>query len=169
MLSTCIDLSHAHQILKSYPLCSQHLWETLGLLWRGEGILNERIITNVARTNFAHSVKIAWFFNQQIEFLQISCLAVAKFYEKGVDIFLNFVFHQHVNIFMVVFIFLSLQKKIFFLPFHSYMFHLKIHKHTACKMNMDEHGKSRLKTWSFQWTYFLNDPKAFLLHERSIL
>ena len=35
---------------------------------------------------------------------------------------------------------LSLQKNIFFLPFHSLIFHSKIHKHPACKMNRDEQG-----------------------------
>ena len=55
-----------------------------------------------------------------------------------------------------------------FLSFHSSIFHSKIHKHPACKMNRDEHGESRLKIWSFEWTYFLNNPKVSLLPERSI-
>ena len=55
-----------------------------------------------------------------------------------------------------------------FLSFHSSIFHSKIHKHPACKMNRDEHGESRLKIRSFEWTYFLNDPKVFLLQLRSI-
>ena len=63
---------------------------------------------------------------------------------------------------------MSLQKNNSFLPFHSSIFHLKIHKHPACKMNRDEHGKSRLKIGSFEWTNFLNDPEVFSLQLRSV-
>ena len=63
---------------------------------------------------------------------------------------------------------LSLQKNYYFLPFHFSFFHSNIHKHPACKMNRDEHGESRLKIRSFERTYFLNDPKVFLLQLGSI-
>ena len=63
---------------------------------------------------------------------------------------------------------LSLQKNNSFLSFHSPIFLLKIHKQPACKMNRDEQGRSRLKIRSLEWTYFLNDPKIFLLQLRFI-
>ena len=37
-----------------------------------------------------------------------------------------------------------------------------------CKMNKDEQGGSRSKIRSFEWTYFLNDPKVFSLELKSI-
>ena len=40
-----------------------------------------------------------------------------------------------------------------------------IHKHPACKMNRGEQGGG---SKSFERTYFLNDPKVFLLQLRSI-
>ena len=63
---------------------------------------------------------------------------------------------------------LTLQKNNYFLPFHSSIFHSKIHKHPARKMNRDEQGESRFKIRSFERTYFLNDPKVFFLQLRSI-
>ena len=33
---------------------------------------------------------------------------------------------------------LSLEKKNYFISFHSSIFHSKIHNHSACKMNRDE-------------------------------
>ena len=62
---------------------------------------------------------------------------------------------------------LSLQKNNSFLPFHSSIFHSKIHKHPACKMNRDE----QLRSWSKLEAlseHFLNDPKVFLLQLRPI-
>ena len=63
---------------------------------------------------------------------------------------------------------LTLQKNYSFLSFYSTFFDSKIHKHPACKMNRDEQGESRLKIRSFEWTFFLNDLKVFLLQLRSI-
>ena len=63
---------------------------------------------------------------------------------------------------------LSLQKNNFFLPFHSSIFHSKIHKHPACKMNRDEQGGAGQKFEVFSEHNFLNDPKVFLLQLRSI-
>ena len=40
---------------------------------------------------------------------------------------------------------LSLEKNNSFLPFHSSIFHSKIHKNPACKMNMDEHGGKQVE------------------------
>ena len=40
---------------------------------------------------------------------------------------------------------LSLQKNDFFLLFYSSIFHSKIHKHPACKMNKDEQGGASRK------------------------
>ena len=67
----------------------------------------------------------------------------------------------------IVIFYVEFTKTNFFLPFHPSIFHSKIHKHTTCKMNRDKHGDSRLKIRSFEWTYFLNDPKVFLLQLRS--
>ena len=39
-----------------------------------------------------------------------------------------------------------------FLPFHSSIFHSKTHKHPACKLNRNEHGKSRLEIRRFERT-----------------
>ena len=123
--------------------------------------------------------KIAWFFKQQIEFLLMSCLAVAKSFIKK-TFFKTFFIYQHVNIFIVVIIDIYLCKKhchllfwvyknIVFSPFSLLNFSFKkINKHPACKMSRDEHGESRLKIRSFEWTYFLHDPKVFLLQLRSI-
>ena len=63
---------------------------------------------------------------------------------------------------------MSLQKNNSFLPFHTSIFHSKMHKHSACQINRDEHGEKRLKIESFEGTYFLNDPKVFLLQLRSV-
>ena len=50
----------------------------------GEGLLKERMNRGRGQAYLcAHSVKkIAWFFKQQIEFLLISCLVVAKRFIK---------------------------------------------------------------------------------------
>ena len=45
---------------------------------------------------------------------------------------------------------LSLQTNDSFLSFHSPVFHSKIHKYTACKMNRDEQGGSRSKIRGFE-------------------
>ena len=58
--------------------------------------------------------------------------------------------------------------KIILFSFYSSIFHSKIHKHPACKMNRDEQRGSRLKNRNFEITYFLNDPKVFLVQLRSI-
>ena len=67
-----------------------------------------------------------------------------------------FICVKNIVIFYVKFI-----KNNSFLSFHSPFFHSKIHKHLACKMNTDKQGRSRSKIRSFEWTYFLNDPKVF--------
>ena len=54
--------------------------------------------------------KIAWFFKQQIEFLLISCLVVAKRFIKKAYIETFFIY-QHINTFIVVIIDIYLCKK----------------------------------------------------------
>ena len=54
--------------------------------------------------------KIAWFFKQQIEFLLISCLVVAKSFIKKAYIETFFIY-EHVNTFIVVIIDIYLCKK----------------------------------------------------------
>ena len=92
-LPPCIDLKPSPSNFEEPLLpCSQNLWETLGLLWRGEGVLKEQIKINRGRgevkpISMLTLWKIAWFFKQQIEFLLISCLAVAKSFMKKVNTF----------------------------------------------------------------------------------
>ena len=62
MLPPCIELSppRPSQILKRIPPpppwgpppCSQHLWEIMGLLCRGSGVLKEQMKTNRGRGRF---------------------------------------------------------------------------------------------------------------------
>ena len=54
--------------------------------------------------------------------------------------------YEHVNIFIVVIVYMSLQENNSFLSFHSLMFHSKIHEHPACKMNRDEQGGAGRKS-----------------------
>ena len=63
--------------------------------------------------------KITWFFRQQIEFLLISCFAVAKSFIKKASTFSwNFLIYQHVNIFIVVLLLLLLYIFIFIVIFY---------------------------------------------------
>ena len=54
--------------------------------------------------------------------------------------------YEHVNIFIVVIVYMSLQENNSFLSFHSLMFHSKIHEHPACEMNRDEQGGAGQKS-----------------------
>ena len=64
---------------------------------------------------------------------------------------------------------LGLQKNNYFLSFQSLVFHSKIHKHPACKMNRGEQSGSRSKIRSLEWTYFLNDPKVFFVATKTYI
>ena len=57
------------------------------------------------------------------------------------------------------------RKIILFSLFTTQFFIRKIHKHPVCKQGWTR--GSRSKIWSFEWTYFLNDAKVFLLQLRS--
>ena len=133
------------------------------MLWRGRrrSLKSEwkRIGGEETRSLCSLCEKVAWFFKQQIEFLLISFLVVAESFIKTIYTCVKSIFHLLCWVY---------KKNNSFLSFHSSIFHSKIHKHPACKMNRDEHGESRLKIRSFEWTYFLNDPKVFLLQLRSI-
>ena len=155
-----------------------------GLLCRGEGVLKEQMKINRGRggvrpISMLTLWKIVWFFKQQIEFLLISCLAVAKSFKRRRHFhnffyistckYFYYCYHRYISVLKTLpYFMLSLQKNNYFLPFHPTIFHSKIHKHPACKMNRDKLGERRLKIRSFEWTYFSNEPKVFLLQLRSI-
>ena len=142
-----------------------------GLFWKGRGkggVLKKRMKTNRGRGGVKPlSVltlwkKIASFFKQQIEFLLISCLIVAKSLLKRCrHFFKHFFIYEHVKIFIVVIVDISVQKALpsfmlslqnnnSYLFFHSPIFHSKIYKHFVCKLNRDEQGKSETKIRSFE-------------------
>ena len=87
-----------------------------GLLWRGE-VLKVRIKTNRGRggvksISMLTLKKIARLFKEQIEFLLISCLVVAEsFIKKAYTFFKLFLISEHVNIFIVVIVYIYLCEK----------------------------------------------------------
>ena len=56
---------------------------------------------------------------------------------------------------------LSFQKNNCFLPFHSSIFHSKVHKHPACKMNRDGQGGAGQKFEILSEHNFWMTPKSF--------
>ena len=98
-------------------ISSNELFLMKGLLWRWREVLKEWMKTNRGRGgvkpfSMLTLWKIAWFFKQQVEFLLISCLAVAKSFMKKTDIFLNFFYISTCkNIFIVVIIDIYLRRK----------------------------------------------------------
>ena len=119
--------------------------------------------------------KIAWFFKQQIEFLLISCLVVAKSFIKKAYIETFFIY-EHVNTFIVVIIDIYLCKKhchllcwvckkiIIFSFFTPQFFIQKFIRILHVKWTGTNKGVENLKgvkNLNFEWTYFFNEPKVF--------